>query len=466
MKNTKRCFVMYSFFDRTNIEKYLENQAQKGWILKKINSFTWQFYRIEPKKINFSVVYFSKASSFDPEPSEKQLEFQDFCEHTGWQHVASSAQIQIYCNESENPTPIETDAALEVNSIHTSAKKSYLPTFYLLSALAILQIGLLLSSFLSDPVQVLANNSQLFSGFCYFLLLITCIVEVSGYYRWYKRAKTIAEVNGSFLETNGSHNYQVFTLCFVTLAFFFYTISLEKRLAALALTSIAATLALSLIIIGVSKIMKRMKLSAKTNRNLTIAFALFVSFGFCGIILISIVNNISSFLPAKEPVDTYDFRGWTWNIYHDELPLTIEDLTDIDYDGYSYEIVTHNTSIFLDYLEADQSPRMDALEEPALKYFITTIKSPLYYDFCKNYHLDNFTHNYASPEDESDSWWSAAEIVPIPWQANEAYQLIVYDEPQMQFLLCYDDRIAEITFENFNELTENQMSIVGEKLEK
>ena len=33
MKNTKRCFVLFSFYDRTGIEAFLEKQAESGWML-------------------------------------------------------------------------------------------------------------------------------------------------------------------------------------------------------------------------------------------------------------------------------------------------------------------------------------------------------------------------------------------------------------------------------------------------
>ena len=103
MKNTKRCFVLFSFYDRTGIEAYLEKQAENGWMLDKTSAFGWHFHRIEPRKIHFSVVYFAKASAFDPEPSEAQLAFHDFCEHTGWKLAASNAQMQIFYNEAPNP---------------------------------------------------------------------------------------------------------------------------------------------------------------------------------------------------------------------------------------------------------------------------------------------------------------------------------------------------------------------------
>ena len=63
MKDSKRCFVLFSFYDRTGIENYLEKQAENGWMLDKITALGWQFKRMEPKKVHFSVVYFTKASS-------------------------------------------------------------------------------------------------------------------------------------------------------------------------------------------------------------------------------------------------------------------------------------------------------------------------------------------------------------------------------------------------------------------
>ena len=43
MKNTKRCFVLFSFYDRTGIEAYLEKQAENGWMLDKTSAFGWHF---------------------------------------------------------------------------------------------------------------------------------------------------------------------------------------------------------------------------------------------------------------------------------------------------------------------------------------------------------------------------------------------------------------------------------------
>ena len=124
MKDTKRRLMTFTFYDRTGIEKDLEKQAAKGWLLEKCAATGWIYRRIEPAKIHFAVVYVPAISMFDPEPSEKQKRFQDFCEHTGWELIASNIQMQIFCNRRENPIPIETEPEIEVENIH---KRSFPP---------------------------------------------------------------------------------------------------------------------------------------------------------------------------------------------------------------------------------------------------------------------------------------------------------------------------------------------------
>lgn len=467
MKKTKSCFVLFSFYDRTGIETYLEKQAENGWMLDKTSAFGWHFHRIEPKKIHFSVVYFAKASAFDPEPSEAQLAFYDFCEHTGWKLADSNAQMQIFYNEELDPTPIETDAALELAAIHAAAKKSHLSSYYLLAGVGILQAALFLWRFFSDPIDILASNENLFSGMCWMSMLALSVVEIVGYHTWYKRAKLAAELDGSFVETRGYRNFQIIILCMMLMAFAFLLISYAgSKMMLIALASAVIILGVTAIIVCTSKLMKKMKLSAKRNRNITIVLTLVISFGLTGILLISVISRITSFFPEKIPVDTYEYNGHMFDVYHDELPLTVEDLIETDYEGYSYEIITLDQSIFIEQEEATQRPRFDALVHPELDYSITTIKVPFLYELCKKALLADFAHNYGRPEPENEMWKESIAIDAAPWGANEAYQLKLGDEMQMRFLLCYDNRIVEIDFEWDWQLTSEQMKVVAEKLGK
>ena len=56
MKDTKRRLMTFTFYDRTGIEKDLEKQAEKGWLLEKCAATGWIYRRIEPAKIHFAVV--------------------------------------------------------------------------------------------------------------------------------------------------------------------------------------------------------------------------------------------------------------------------------------------------------------------------------------------------------------------------------------------------------------------------
>ena len=87
MKDTRKFFPLFTFYDRTGIEKYLEDKASGGWLLEKITGFGWKFRRIEPKKLHYMVTYFPKASAFDPSPTSQQQEFTEFCEYHGWVFV-------------------------------------------------------------------------------------------------------------------------------------------------------------------------------------------------------------------------------------------------------------------------------------------------------------------------------------------------------------------------------------------
>ena len=112
MKDIKRRVELYSLWDHTGLEAHLARMAEKGWLIEKISNFFWIYRRIEPKKITFCVTYYPKATVFTPEPSEDQETFYEFCQYAGWELAASCAQLQIFRNERENPTPIETDPVL------------------------------------------------------------------------------------------------------------------------------------------------------------------------------------------------------------------------------------------------------------------------------------------------------------------------------------------------------------------
>ena len=194
MKQTKKVFAYFVPFDTTGIQAFLEKQARKGWMLEKTGGAIWNFRRIEPKNVHFSVVFFPNASAFDPAPSEAQQSFFDFCEHTGWKLASSDGKRQIFYNEAADPTPIETDAALEVDTIHRAAKKDYLPSCLALLAILLMEFVSEFRLLFSNPLLVLSNNASVIIGIDTIVTAILLGIELGAYFLWYHRARAAAEL--------------------------------------------------------------------------------------------------------------------------------------------------------------------------------------------------------------------------------------------------------------------------------
>ena len=464
MKDRKRVLSKYSFYDRTHIQQYLEDMASKGWMLEKITSFYWQFKAIEPQTLHFSINYFPPASEFDAEPSEQLLTIRDYCAHAGWEFVTASAQMQIYCNAQENPTPIETDALVEVETIHKAMKKNFLPSQIVLLILGILQMILHVNMFRINPIGYFTNASNFVATFCWLVVIAMCSLEVFGYLRWYKKARHAAEVDGEFIETPSHRHIILSMLGAVMMVFLLWILTLQSRDMYFVVGVLTAGFVFIFWFTGVvMKWMKRKKVSAKVSRIATVA----ISFT-CGFLLLvgaifGMIHAINSDWFADDArQDTYEYQGHTFNVYHDELPLYIEDLMETDYTQYSTYWEGRETFLLGEY-EAFQRPRVDALNEPSLRYDVYYIKLGALYDLCLNELIHQYDDRY---EDDVPMEWrdNFRAVDAKAWNANIVYQKYTGDTPNEQYILCYDDIIVYLT-PGF-ELTDALKPIVSEKLNK
>ena len=460
MKDRKRKIMPFTFYDRTGIERKLETQAAKGWLLEKCSAAGWIYRRIEPAKIHFSVVYFPAADIFDPHPSDKQQRFQEFCEHTGWELIASNAQMQIFCNRRENPIPIETDPVIEVENIHKSVKKTMFPAYFSNLILAVMQIGLATQRFSWDPLTELLSLPSMLATLSWSLDVVFWTILLGVYFHWHIRAKKAA-MDGLFLETKSTDGFQFLMLGTTTLALICMYLSFGSWTVLLVgLLMVVGILGLTAVMVWMSNCMKKRNVSAKTNRLITYAFAIVMSLVLCGGVIWLVVSVRMQENDKTAEAETYEYNGWTYYVYDDPIPLRIEDLIKTDYAGYSYEIISDASSPLLSRYEARQKTRYDALHEPEMQYRIVHVKVSFLYNWVLEMMLEEFDHNYAYP-DEPD-WKDDRSIDSNPWGAEQAYQLYLGDEAHYRYLLCYDDRIIEIDLDW--EPTTEDMAIVNQKL--
>ena len=431
MRETKRQMSLYSFYDHTGIEKHLARMAERGWLLCGIGQLFWHYRRIEPRRITFSVCYFPKATIYDPYPSERQEEFYDLCAHAGWTLAGSSGQMQVFYHQGENPTPIDTDPALEVEAIHQSAKKTVLPANFLLLGVAVLNLGLFLWRFWDNPVLTLASGGTLLALVAYTLILVNCTVELCAYFRWRRRARRAAE-RGEFLPTRSNVWLQRLLLAILLPAGAWCLAGMfQDGLGGLAAVSMLGVIGIIAAVLGVRKLLKGAGVSAKANLRGTLAACVVLSILFAAAIPWLVVRGLNS-----RP-----------NPRAEELPLSVTDLVEMDPDHYSrwqFRI----SSPLLALLQVSDYPRIYGEKTHSLRYDVAVVKVPALYGLCRDHYLGG------------DSRYTPVD--PAPWGAQEAYRYVLNGQTLEHYVLCYPHRVVEITLDWTP--TAEQMAVVGEKL--
>lgn len=90
------------------------------------------------------------------------------------------------------------------------------------------------------------------------------------------------------------------------------------------------------------------------------------------------------FFERRKPVKTVEADNWIWNIYADEIPLRVEELMDVDTEGYSYR-KDRQGSFFLTRTECRQwAPPVDGSRKPELEYTVVDVHFAPLYQLCLN----------------------------------------------------------------------------------
>ncbi len=458
MKEKKRQIVRCSFYDQTAMQKQFEKMAAQGWLIEKLSAYFWTYRRIEPTDLHITVTYFPSASELDPHPSDKQQMMEEFAAKDGWKLLTRWGQIQVFCNDAEDPTPIETDPVTQVNTIYRAMKKNLIPSHLMVLALVLYQLIFNGYRCFTEVVDFLSTPYLLASLPVWLLLLFAELNELFNCFRWYKKAKPAAE-NGIFLPVKTNRMISI-TLILSGLVIFFATLQLPKSLQAFSLVWIVVILG----IIAIGRLMKDWLKSAGaskgTNYTVTISLVILLTFAFLGVMTVYIIRN--GLDDGRTPIDSYEQNGWTFEIYDEPMPLYVEDLMGIGDGTWSRECNRYNETFLLARSEYRQNHvKGGPVGSKDLEYTIIDIKQPFLYDTIKQAALkerqdevyeDHVFINHYEPIDAA------------PWNALDAYQLHWSDSILNTYLICWEDRIVELKF--YWEPKPEQIEIAAEKLKE
>ena len=458
MRDTKRQIVRCAFYDQTTMQKQFKKMASQGWLIETISAYFWTYRRIEPTNLHITVTYFPTASEFDPGPSENQQLMEEFAARDGWKLLTRWGQIQVFCNESEDPTPIETDPVIQVDTIWRAMRKNLIPSHLMILALGLYQLIFNGYRLFTDTVDFLTTPYLLTSIPLWALLLLAEINELITCFCWHRKAKPAAE-NGIFIPVKTNH-FITFCLIVSCLCILFNTLLLPTGLQAFSLVWITVMIGIIIIANFSKRWLKRVGASKGTNYTITILLIIILTFMFLGIMTVYIILN--GLDDGRTPVASYEQNGWTFDIYDEHMPLYVEDLMEIGDSIWSRERNKHDETILASRSEYRQNHVQggpSGLKD--LEYTIIDIKLPFLYDTVKEAML-------MERQDEVDGdMIFINHYEPIDatiWDASTAYQLHWNESILDTYLVCWNNRIVEIMF--FWPPTSEQIEIVVDKLKQ
>lgn len=450
MKDFKYRIELLSLYDHTNIEKHLKKMAAKGWMLEKIGRTFWVYKRIEPQNLNFSAVYYPKEIIETKNISEDRQNFIDLCTSAGWSFVVSSDKMHIFCSESDNPVPIETDAQIQLECIHKFAKSEIIYGYLFYIILSVIFSTIFGYHLFKEPIETLSDNVDMF-WFWPFCIPFS-LYNIIKYLIWHKKAKAAAEC-GEFCETKRIIRFEV--LLWLPL---YICSGLLRRLMMLKMPQILFMLFLIIfaaILICIFKAIKKAWSKTKLSENAKMFFKFYTAIILIAAYIAGIVLIYPVFPKSSEKVEkeSDSFIPSSYTVYHHKnLPVNLEDLIPINGMVSKYKF---NDYLLLINLE---NTKQYSLEDDSIRLTcdITHINFSPIYDACKKEIIT------ISEKNAKNGFTIKKDADTSVWNADEVYRYYEDGEPCNSYVVCIDDKIVQIIFGW--EPTNEQIAITAEKL--
>ena len=425
------------------MEALLEKQAARGWLLSKMGSWFWTFTETDPRPLQFAVTYFSKATEYDPLPTDGQRDKEALCARSGWHLAARRHDLQVFYTADADAPPLETDPVVRVESVYRAMVRLTIRPRLFTAVLCLFWMLLRWLDFRHDPIRFLSDGFDVITLPVWFLLLAACMVESIACLAWHRRARPAAEETGLFLPpripTRISWVFAAVAILLLCLATFGSALPPQWYLAWLVICFAATG--------GGTLLRKRLRekdYPAGLNQVTTglLVLAVYV----VGIVVLLAVS-LGSHLGQTDHVvaGSYERNGRTYEIYNDPLPLTVDDLLETDA-VYSSTAFADSASPLLRQSMYDHSPiTPEYAGAPTVWYTIYDTGFAFVQDMVVDQLLSE--HRDEIQEDGTVFTDSYFPLDPTPYGAKAAYQLEWSTTgPIPQYLLCWPGRVVEISF--------------------
>ena len=453
MNDRKYELNRFSIYDSTAVQRHLEEMAAKGWMIRKLGMCLCQYERIEPRQLHFAVVCLPKVSPYDPVPTPGQQLLEEYATADGWKLEAQQDAMLLFSNDRPDPVPMETDPAVQAEGLVRLARKRVLSGNLATILLAVLQLVMQLSALRRRPAEYLADPAE--SG----LLLLWVIILLEGALtlirtlRWIRRAKAAA-AQGQLPPSESSRATllsTVFNLSVLAAAVLLLGLAMGK----VGLASIVVMLGVAWLISLGNRGLREAGVSRGVNIVLTATAALVFTITVTVVLAAVVISHHQD--SGGETFTTSS--GWTFSVYHDEMPLYVQELEDVPDISWSTQAEEHRTPL-LSRTEYTQRALSNDNSLPDLSYTVTRVKVPALYAPLKTWMIQSKKDDVHNGKVVFPNHYVSADAAP--WGAQDAYQLYWSGGLLDTYLLFYENTAVEITMPSSP--TPEQMAMVGEKL--
>jgi hypothetical protein len=170
--NTKKVIRFTYITEYKTLEKYFEEMAAKGLMISEIKRNTLVFKRTTPRELTFNVSLFYHRTPFAYPDEEKDRDYRELCEESGWKFCTSNDIYQIFYKDKDaEAIPIHTDPYEEYKII----KSIFMKTDFVSIILLLLIVGMGLINTFNFNYESLFSNSTLFAVISPIFLMIIVI---------------------------------------------------------------------------------------------------------------------------------------------------------------------------------------------------------------------------------------------------------------------------------------------------
>lgn len=433
-REIKRQVSWFQVDDTDAMARHMEKMAEKGWLLDEVDNWFWHFRRSDPVKVKYAVTYFPDASVFDPAMPEGQETYADYCAAAGWELAAAYGPVQYFRAARENPLPIETDETVKLDAVRRTMRKTFVRSYGLFLLLPAVCLPLMAGLFWDGPVAFCSQFYNLASVVLMVGILLFCGGLLLDYLVWVLRSKRSIDRGGRCVKPHTKARLwssgAMMALCAAAVAAIALQAEGMRNYFFVQLAVYAGIMFLG------RWVLRKLK---GRSENKSSVVAGYLCFAVAAGILVSAAGAflyppLARLFQEPEEKYTYTTPGGgsiTWTVYHDELPVTLEDLgfrvSEEDHCSYRAEVERSPLASVGKY-------RQEALHLdsglPDLTYRVYETPWPWLLEQCWEQLL----------EEERDSPFPLEEIDPTPWGAIQACQ----PEDLDVYYLLYPNRVVLI----------------------